>query len=166
MHDNLPRQEATWYEMLRQVVQNHATTERLGAWNIYMATLSLLAAVCREWYARGTAPPTLLASIAQTLKDGLATGSHQSPLRLYPLPTPEAVEATKVDATQSLTRALAVLLGDVGRAQGLSLAGACRVAVFLVRDTLVVLLQDYALVEIEAMIDYALVVHLTMYLQT
>src|SRR5712691_5609442 len=116
MHDNLPRQEATCYEMLRQVVQNHATTERLGDWNVYMATLSLLAAVCREWCARGTAAPTLIADIAQALKDGLATGSYQSPLRSYPLPAPEAVEATKIAATQRLTRALAVLLGDIGRA--------------------------------------------------
>ena len=115
---------------------------------------------------RGAQHPTLLADIAQTLKDRLATGSHQSSLRPYPLPTPEAVEATKIAATQSLTRALAVLLGDAGRAQGLSLDGACRVAVLLVRDTLVVLLQDRALVEIETMIDNAPGVHLTTYLRT
>jgi hypothetical protein len=152
MHDHLPKQAATCYEMLRQVVQHHATTERLGDWNVYMATLSLLAAVCREWCARGTAPPTLLADIAQALKDGLATGSSQPPLHSYPLPTAEAVEASKIAATQSLTRALAILLGDVGRAQGLSLDTACRVAMFLVRDTLVVFLQDHALVEIAAIL--------------
>jgi hypothetical protein len=166
MHDHLPKPAATCYEMLRHVVQHHATTERLGDWNVYMATLSVLAAVCREWCARGTAPPTLLADIAEALKEGLATGSAQPPLRPYQLPTAEAVEASKMAATQRLTRALAVLLGDVGRAQGLSLATACRVAMFLVRDTLVVFLQDHALVEIEAMIDHALVVHLTMYLRT
>jgi hypothetical protein len=165
MHDNLPSQEARWYAMLGQVVQNHATTERLGAWNIYMATLSVLAAVCREWCARGTAPPSLLAHIADALKAGLAPGTPQAPFRLDPLSTPEAVAPTTLAATQRLTCALAVCLGDVGWAHGLSLDGACQVAVWLVRDALLMLRQDQALGELETMIDHTLVGHLTRYLR-
>ena len=84
-----------------------------------MATLSCSRRSVGNGEGHGT--PTLLANIAQTSKMGWRLpGLHQPPYA-YPLPTPEAVEATKIAATQSLTRCPVVCWGTLC-AQGSSLA--------------------------------------------
>jgi hypothetical protein len=130
--------EATTYTMLQRVLQNHGTTHGMSLLAVLTAAVLLLAGTCMQLCETGGVEEgTLLQQMLAGLKQRVRT--RQERVSLPPLD--EADDADPHDPrvrhqTETLSRALATLLGDAEEAHHLSREGSWRIARALVADLL------------------------------
>jgi hypothetical protein len=136
-HAFADRHEATTYLMLRRVLQNHAA-HGMSLLAVLTATVVLFTGTCVQLCeAGGVEEGPLLRQLLAGLKQRIRTRQERVSLPLLP----EAEDTDPHDPrvrrqTETLSQALATLLGDAEAAHALSREGSWRIAGALVADLL------------------------------
>jgi hypothetical protein len=147
--------EATTYTMLKQVLQNHCTTQTLCLPHTLVACGALVALVCAQ---RDETRDALEPAVAHTLADlKRYTRARWSAPPLAPFPVECLAHDTPAHLAQSeaVFQALAQFLHDSLTAERVTLAGALRIALSLLADLFAMLTHQYAhtAAEVEERID-------------
>src|ERR671934_1000731 len=147
--------EATTYTMLKQVLQNHCTTQTLCLPHTLVACVALVALVGAQ---RDDTRDALEPAVAQTLADlKCYTRARWSAPPLAPFPMECLAHDTPAHLAQSeaVFQALAQFLHDSLSAERVTLAGAERIVLSLLADLCAMLTHQYAHTaeEVEARID-------------
>jgi len=147
--------EATTYTMLKQVLQNHCTTQTLCLPHTLVACGALVALVCAQ---RDETRDALEPAVAHTLADlKRYTRARRSapPLAPFPAMCLAAASAAHLAQSEALFHALAQFLHDSLAAERVTLAGAERIVLSLLADLCAMLTHQYGhtAVEVEARID-------------
>jgi hypothetical protein len=147
--------EATTYSMLKQVLQNHCTTQPLCFPHTLITCGALVALVCAQLdETRGALEPV----VAHTLADlKRYTRARQTAPPLAPFPMECLAHDTPAHLAQSeaVFQALAQFLHDSLAAERVTLAGAVRIVLSLLADLCAMLMHQYGhtTAEVEARID-------------
>ena len=147
--------EATTYTMLKQVLQNHCTTQTLCLPHTLVACGALVALVCAQLdETHGALEPV----VAHTLADlKRYTRARRTAPPLAPFPVECLAHHTPAHLAQSeaVFQALAQFLHDSLAAERVTLAGAVRIVLSLLADVFAMLTHQYAhtAAEVEARID-------------
>ena len=147
--------EAATYTMLKQVLQNHCTTQTLCLPHTLVACGALVALVCAQ---RDETRDALEPVVAHTLTDlKRYTRARRSAPPLAPFPAECLAHDTPAHLVQSeaVFQALAQFLHDSLAAERVTLAGAERIVLRLLADVCAMLTHQYAHTaeEVEARID-------------
>jgi hypothetical protein len=147
--------EATTYSMLKQVLQNHCTTQTLCLPHTLVACGALVALVCAQ---RDETRDALEPVVAHTLADlKHYTRARRTVPPLVPFPAECLAHDSPAHLAQSeaLFQALAQFLHDSLAAERVTLAGAGRVVLSLLADLFAMLTHQYAHTasEVEERID-------------
>jgi hypothetical protein len=147
--------EATTYTMLKQVLQNHCTTQTLCLPHTLVACGALVALVCAQ---RDEIRDALEPAVAQTLADlKRYTRARWSAPPLAPFPMECLAHDTPAHLAQSeaVFQALVQFLHDSLAAERVTLAGAVRIALNLLADVCAMLTHQYGhtAAEVEERID-------------
>jgi len=151
----LDEAEATTYTMLKQVLQNHCTTQTLCLPHTLVACGALVALVCAQ---RDETRDALEPAVAHTLADlKRYTRARRSAPPLAPFPAECLAHDTPAHLAQSeaVFQALAQFLHDSLAAERVTLAGAVRIVLNLLADLCAMLTHQYGhtAAEVEARID-------------
>jgi hypothetical protein len=151
----LDEAEATTYTMLKQVLQNHCTTQTLCLPHTLVACGALVALVCAQ---RDETRDALETAVAHTLADlKRYTRARWSAPPLAPFPAECLAHDTSAHLAQSeaVFQALAQFLHDSLAAERVTLAGAMRIVLSLLADLFAMLMHQYAHTpaEVEERID-------------
>jgi len=147
--------EATTYSMLKQVLQNHCTTQTLCLPHTLVTCGALVAWVCAHLdEPRGTLEPVVAHTLAALKREARARLSTPP---LAPLSAACLAHETPAHLAQSeaVFQALAQFLHDSPAAERVTLAGAVRIGLSLLADVCAMLMHQYAHTaeEVEARID-------------
>jgi hypothetical protein len=148
-------EEAATYRMLKQVLQNHCTTQTLCLPHTLVACGALVALVCAQLDETRDA---LESAVAHTLADlKHSTRARRTVPPLGPFPAECLAPDTPAHLTQSeaVFQALAQFLHDSLAAERVTLAEAVRIGLSLLADVCAMLMHQYAhtAAEVEARID-------------
>jgi hypothetical protein len=147
--------EAATYTMLKQVLQNHCTTQMLCLPHTLVACGTLVALVCAQ---RDDTRDALEPAVAHTLADlKRYTRARRSAPPLAPFSAECLAHDTPAHLAQSeaVFQALAQFLHDSLTAERVTLAGALRIVLSLLADLFAMLMHHYAHTpaEVEERID-------------
>jgi hypothetical protein len=147
--------EATTFSMLKQVLQNHCTTQTLCLPHTLVACGALVALVCAQLDETRDA---LEPAVAHTLADlKRYARARRSVPPLTPFPAECLAHDTPAHLAQSeaVFQALAEFLHDSLAAERVTLVGAVRIVLSLLADVCAMLMHQYAhtAAEVEARID-------------
>jgi len=147
--------EATTYTMLKQVLQNHCTTQTLCFPHTLVACGALVALVCAQLdETRGALEPVVAHTLAD-LKRYTRARRTAPPLALFPAACLAHDTPAHLAQSEALFQALAQFLHDSLAAERVTLAGAVRIVLSLLADLFAMLTHQYAhtAAEVEARID-------------
>jgi hypothetical protein len=148
--------EATTYNMLKQILQNHCATQTLCLPHTLVACGVLVALVCAQLdETRGVLEPVVMHTLADLKR---STRARRTTPPLAPFPAECLVHETPahLDQSEAVFQALARFLHDSLAAERVTLAGAERIVLSLLADVCAMLTHQYAhtVEEVEARIDW------------
>src|SRR4051812_29018303 len=147
--------EALTYRMLKQVLQNHCTTQTLCLPHTLVACGALVALVCAQRDAIRDALEPAVAHTLADLKRYTRARWSAPPLALFPVECLAHDSPAHLAQSEAVFQALARFLHDSLAAERVTLAGAMRIAFSLLADLFAMLTHQYAhtAAEVEERID-------------
>ena len=147
--------EATTYTMLKQVLQNHCTTQTLCLPHTLVVCGALVALVCAQRdETRDALEPTVAHALAD-LKRYTRARQTTPPLAPFPAECLAHDSPTHLAQSEAVFQALAQFLHDSLAAERVTLDGAVRIVLHLLADLCAMLTHQYGhtAAEVEARID-------------
>src|SRR5215468_2321837 len=147
--------EATTYSMLKQVLQNHCTTQTLCLPHTLVACVALVALVCAQLDETRDALEPAVAYTLTDLKRYTRARRTAPPLAPFPAECLAHETPAHLDQSEAVFQALAQFLHDSLAAERVTLAGAVRIVLHLLADLCAMLMHQYGhtAAEVEARID-------------
>ena len=147
--------EATTYRMLKQVLQNHCTTQTLCLPHTMGACGALVAFVCAQLEEMRDALEPTVAHMLADLKHAIRARRTTPPLEPFPAACLAHESPAHLTQSEAVFQALAQFLHDSLAAERVTLAGAVRIGLSLLADVCAMLMHQYAhtAAEVEAQID-------------
>jgi len=135
--------EATTYRMLKQVLQNHCTTQTLCFPHTLVGCGALVALVCAQRdETRGALEPLVAHTLAE-LKQYTWARRSAPPLALFPAECLAHDSPAHLAQSEAVFQALAQFLHDSLAAERVTLAGAVRIVLSLLADLFAMLTHQY-----------------------
>jgi hypothetical protein len=147
--------EATTYNMLKQVLQNHCTTQTLCLPHTLVACGALVALVCAQLDETHGALELVVTHTLADLKRYTRARQTAPPLALFPGECLAHDTPAHLAQSETVFQALAQFLHDSLAAERVTLAGAVQIVLSLLADVYAMLTHQYAhtVEEVEARID-------------